>query len=88
MDLCRQIADGFESDAVDGKSETRSETHRAHHAKFVFREAAAGLADGANDSSFEVRLAADEVEHFAGIVAHQQAVDREIAALNVFLRSF
>ncbi len=33
-------------------------------------------------------MSADEVEHFAAVVAHQQTVDGEVAALHILLRHF
>ena len=76
----------FESGLLNAESEAGRETHAAHHAEFVLREAAPGLTDGANDPGFQVGLPADKVENFAAVVTHQQAVDGEVAALHVFLR--
>src|SRR5208283_3473103 len=47
-----------------------------------------GIADGADKPSVKIILAADIVEDLSGIVAHQQAIDGEIAAGDVFLRCF
>jgi hypothetical protein len=57
------------------------------HAEFVFRETPHGIADGADDSRGEVGAAADEVENFTRVVAHEESIDGEIAALDVFSRS-
>ena len=76
----------FESGLLNAESEAGRETYRAHHAEFVFREAAPRFTDGANDPGFQVGLPADKVENLAVVVTHQQAVDGEVAALHVFLR--
>ncbi len=70
----------------DFESETCGESHRAHHAEFIFSKTAVGLADGSNDFRFEVSLPAHEIEHLSRVVAHQQPVDGKVAALNVLLR--
>ncbi len=44
-----------------------------------------GFADGANNSGGQVSAAADIVKDFARVVLHEQAVDREVTARNVFL---
>jgi len=49
-------------------------------------EAAVRLADSSNHVRLEIALPADVVEHFAGVVADQQAVDGKVAALHVLLR--
>src|SRR5260370_7551930 len=81
-------ADGAKSLGFDSESEARGEPHGAHHAELIFLETAIGFADGANDLRVEVSLSADEVEHFAAVVAHQQTVDGEVAALHILLRHF
>src|SRR5258708_8980496 len=53
----------------DFESETRGESHRAHHAEFVFCKTAVGLADGFNCFRFEGSLAAHEIQHFSPVVA-------------------
>ena len=63
-------ANGAKSFGFDFESEARGESHRAHHAEFVFLETAIRLADGANDFRFEVGLSPDVVQHFAAVVAH------------------
>ena len=92
------IADAFAADLVDlrceftnrGKgigldlvAETRSKANGAKHAEFVFRKAEFRSADGADDAALKVGLAADEVQNFAGDGIKQEAVDGEVAALNV-----
>ncbi len=87
IDFARVSVDGGESCRFDGVTETRSEADGAQHAEFVFSETAGGVADGADDSCGKISAATDEVEDFAGVVAHQQAVDSEIAALDIFFGS-
>src|SRR5258708_2681863 len=84
VDFARVSADGGGRCRFDGVGETRSEADGAQHAEFVFGETAGWVADGADDSCGKISAAADEVEDFAGVVAHQQAVDSEIAALDIF----
>ncbi len=86
MDLRHVLANGAKRCSFDFEAETRRESHRSHHAEFVFRETAAGLADGSNDFGFEVGLSAHEIEHFSRVVPHQQSVDRKVSALHIFLR--
>jgi hypothetical protein len=86
MDFICVPADGGESGGFDGVSEASRKPDGAEHAEFVFGETAGGIADGADDFSGEIGATADEVENFAGVVAHEEAVDGEIAALNVFFR--
>lgn len=86
VDFARVSADGGESCGFDGVAETRSEADGTQHAEFVFGETAGWVADGADDSCGKISAAADEVEDFAGVMAHEKAVDGEIAALHVFFR--
>src|SRR5712692_11979383 len=81
-------ANGAKCCGFNFETEPRGEAHRAHHAEFVFRETANGLADSSNCFCFEVGLSADEVEHFAAVMAHQQAIDGKVAALHILLRRF
>ncbi len=77
---------GGEGGGFDGVVEARGKANRAQHAQFVFGETPFGIADGADEPSLKIVLAADIIEDFSGIVAHQQAVDGEITAGDVFLR--
>jgi hypothetical protein len=80
-------ANGTEGRLLDCEAEPRRETDRSHHPQLVFGKAAIGIADGANHTRVEVLLSADEVQYFAGVVPHQQAIDSEVPSLHVFLRS-
>src|ERR1700723_1528513 len=86
-DFGSEFLDRAQSFRLDGVAEARSETYRAKHPQLVFAETRFGLANGTNDSVARVVASADEVEHFVRFRVEQQAVDREIAPLDVFLRS-
>lgn len=88
MDCSRVHADGGEGFGFDGVVEACSKAHGAEHPEFVFSETARRFADRANDPGGEIGAAADEVEDFAGVVAHEEAVDGEIAALDVLFGCF
>ena len=78
------LADGGKGYGFDCVTEARGKADGAEHAEFVFGKTAGRLADGADDFGGEIGAAADEVEDFVGVVAHEEAVDGEIAALDVF----
>ena len=86
MDLVNVAAYRPKRGGFDCEAEARRESRRAHHAEFVFRETAVGLADGSYDFRFEVRLPVHEIDDFSRVVPHQQAVDRKVAAFDIFLR--
>jgi len=88
MDCSRVHSDGGEGFRLDGVVEACSETHGAEHPEFVFGETPRRFADGADDSGGEIGAAAHKVEDFAGVMAHQEAVDGEIAALDIFFGCF
>src|SRR6516164_3245126 len=67
-------------------AEARGKTHRAQHAQLIFGKAPARIADGSDQGGPEVGLTADKVEHLAGVVPHQQAVDGEVAARDIVFR--
>ena len=87
LDFVRVFTDGGESLGFDDVAEARGEADGAKHAEFVFGETAGRLTDGSDDSGGEIGAAADEVEDFARVVAHEQAIDGEIAALDIFFGS-
>ena len=78
------FADGSEGCGFDGVAEARGETDGTEHAEFVFGESAGRFADSPDDFGGEIIAAADEIEDFTGVVAHEKAVNGEIAALDVF----
>lgn len=82
------LANRLEGKWFDAESKAGREANGAQHAQLVFGEAAGRLADGADDAGLEIGESTDEVEDFAGVVTHEQAVYSEVAALDVFLGSF
>ena len=88
MNFGSEDLDGVECGGIDLVIEARGETHGAQHAEFVFFETAVGIADGADDSFFQVVLAADEIENLVGGGIQHHAVDGEVAALRVFAGIF
>jgi hypothetical protein len=85
VDFVGVQADSGEGFGLDSVAEARSEADGPEHAEFVFGETAGRIANGADDFGGEISAAADKIEDVAGVVAHEKAVDGEIAALNVFL---
>ena len=86
-------SDGGVGGGVEGEAEACGEANGAEHAKVVFFEAASGGADGAEDAGLEVGEAAYVVED-GGLESgvgvelfriEEEAVDGEVAALDVFL---
>ena len=66
---------------IDLVIEARRETHGAEHAQLVFGKTAFGIADGADDSGFQIVSSADEIQDLVGCGIEHHAVDGEIAAL-------
>jgi hypothetical protein len=74
--------------------EPRGKADGAQHAQLVFGVAQFGVADGTDDSKSEVSASAHEIQHSSievtvGVVGdrvEQQAVDGEVAALDIFAR--
>src|SRR5215472_5683111 len=83
VNLRRQLADGGESPGVNRVSETCVKAPGAQHAQLVFGEAGVGLANGADGAALDVSLAPNVVQDFFGIWIEQQAVDGEVAPLQV-----
>ena len=88
MDPACQLLNRGKCFRLDGVSETCSKTHRAQHAQFIFRETQLRPPDGSNDPCIEVLASTDEIQHFILDGIEQQSVDGEVAALNIFLRTF
>ena len=84
MNLLCVAVDRPEGLRFNRKAEARRKSHCSHHAKFIFREAPVWLADSADDSSLQILLPAHEIQHFAAVVPHQQAVDGEVPAPYIF----
>src|SRR5579864_114477 len=73
---------------LDAVVETSREAYGAEHAQLVFRKSQHGVADGTNEVGGKVLAAADKIQHFPGNRIHQQAIDGEVAASNIFARIF
>ena len=87
MNLGGQLLDCGEGFRLNGVSEARGKAHGAQHPQLVFGEAQLGAADGADDFGLQILLSADVVKNLAGHRIEQQAVDGEVAAFDVFLRT-
>ncbi len=101
VDTRGESADGGECCRFDLEAEARGEADGAQQAQLVFFKAAIGLADGADDAGIEIGETADVVDHGraqrrrSAKVSLQraactqwieeQAVDGEVAALDVFV---
>ena len=88
MNFVGVLSNGFAGVRLDAVVEARGEADGAEHAEFVFGEAAFGFTNGADEVGFKILLAAYVVEDFLCVVAHEEAVDGEVAAGHVFLRRF
>src|ERR1700684_1512253 len=71
---------------LDFVLKARGETNGPQHAQLIFGETPLGFADGAYDTSFQIILATNEVEHFAAHGVEHHAVDGEVAACGIFPR--
>ena len=65
-DLRREGPEGGKGGGFDGEAERGGEAHGAQQAQVVLGEAHRRVADGANDSGLEIRLAVDVIADFAG----------------------
>ena len=63
MNLRRQLLDRFEGGWIDFEIESRREADGSQHAQIVFGETALGIANGTDDSSLQVGLAAYEIQN-------------------------
>src|SRR5579871_3684616 len=70
---------------LDAESEAGREPDGAEQAELVFGKAPFRLTNGPDHAFTNILLAVHEIQHYAGIVPHEQAIDGEVAALNVFL---
>ena len=78
-------SNGDEGVGLDGVGKTSGEADGAEHTELVFGETDRWITDGADEAGVEIGATVDVVEDFAGIVAHEQAVDGEVATGDVFL---
>ena len=86
QDIGMPAADGLECGGVDRKIEAGGEADGAEHAQVVLAEPLVGVADGADHAALQILASFDEVQNLAAVRVHHEAVDREIAALNVLAR--
>src|SRR5438309_3439757 len=73
---------------LDAVVETSREAYGAEHAQLIFRKSQRGVADGTDEVGVKVLAAADKIQDFPGNRIHQQAIDGEVAASNIFARIF
>src|SRR5579859_4841260 len=73
-------ADSLEGGGLDLEPEAGGEGNGAQEAEVVFAKTDFRVADGADDTALEIGAAADEIENFAGVRIHHEAIDGEIAA--------
>src|SRR5205823_10212002 len=85
-DFRGHFLDGYFRRRVDGQVEAGGEADGAEQAELVLAEALARLADGPQDSRFQVLLAADVVDDFAADRVEEHAVDGEVAPQGVLAR--
>src|SRR5713101_6607330 len=85
LDLVSMPANGIQRRRFKFETKPSGETRRSQQAQFVLAKTAIRFADRADEPNPQISLPANIVEHFARVVAHQQPVNREIAALHVFL---
>src|ERR1700739_2634005 len=86
MNLFCQLLDGGEGVRFNVVTEASGKANRPEHTQLIFCKALLRLADGADDAGLQVSLATYEIKHFSRVVAHDQTIDREVAAGNIFLR--
>ena len=85
VDLSSEPPNGRESSGFDLISESRRETYGAKHAEFILEEATSGITNGPHNVRAQILLTANVIEHFPGVVAHQQPVDGEVPPRNILL---
>src|SRR5580704_2132160 len=78
----------LKSFGLDGVAKTRRKADGTQHPKLVLGKAPLGIANGSNDPVLQILLPPDEIQDLVRVRIEQQAIDGEIAALNIFLRIF
>ena len=86
MNLPGVLLDGRERARFNGVGNAGGKAHRPEHPELVFCESPARVADGADQTGFQVGLTTNKIEDFPGVMAHGQAIDRKVAASHVLLR--
>src|SRR5260370_27604875 len=74
--------------SIDLVIESCSKAHSSKHAQLVFFKTTVGVADGADDSGFQIVLPAYEIQNLVRGRIEHHAVDGEIAAGAVFAGGF
>src|SRR6267142_1734768 len=87
VDLANMPAYGIERLRLNFETKASGEAHCPQQPQLVLAKTAIWFADCPDNPSRQISLPADIVEYFARVVSHQQPVNREIAALHVFLRT-
>src|SRR5439155_3744406 len=82
-DECAQVSDRIGSGGLDRESKAGGEARCAEHAQVVLAKARLGIADGADQTGFEIRSAANIVKNIAALGIEQEGVDGEIATEDV-----
>src|SRR5579864_4607022 len=86
MNLGCELPDRSESCRLNRVLKTRGEPDCAQHAQCVFAKAKCGISNCTNNFCIEVLPPADKIQHFVLHRIEQQAVNGEVAALNIFAR--
>src|ERR1700740_3537699 len=86
MDFLCQSPDGGEGVRFDAVAEASGKANRPQHAQLILCKSPLGVADGADYAGLQVGLAPNEIENFSRVVSHEQTVDGEIAARDIFFR--
>src|ERR1041385_1895244 len=87
-DLRSQLLDGVHCAHFQDVAETGGKAHSPKHAEFVFTKTFFRIANRADNPGFEIFLPANIIQDFVRQGIEQQAVDGEVTALYIFLRSF
>src|SRR5258708_1475068 len=78
---------GIERLRLNLETKASGEAHCPQQPQLVLAKTAVWFADCPDNPSRQISLPADIVEYFARLISHPQPVNREIAALPVFLRA-
>ncbi len=78
---------GIERFRLDFETEASGEAHCPQQSQLVLAKTAPWFADCPDNPGRQISLPFNIIEHFAGVVTHQQPVNREIASLYVFFRA-
>src|SRR6266850_6731356 len=79
IDLASMPAYGIERIRFNFETKSSGEAHCPQQPQLILAKTAIRFADCPDKPSRQISLPADIVEHYAGVVSHQQPVSREIA---------